>query len=123
MTENNQTVHETGEATSKGFPSGIPLQFVSPDLEERFQRQFFERHWAQNRIAISLGLAIYILFGLVDRGVGGEHWKTILTIRLGVALPLLLTLLTGFYVRRIAERYTPNWFFLPWCFPAVASWR
>ncbi len=98
--------------TNLESPHGIRLAFGSPELEEKFQRQYFDRHWNQNRVAICFGLVLFALFGFVDWVVGGDHWQTILLIRLGIVLPLLMILLAAFFVRNISERYMPQMTFL-----------
>ncbi len=94
------------------YPKGIRLAFSPPELEHQFQRQYFTRHWNQNRVAISFGLVLYSLFGWIDWVIGGEYWQTSLLIRLGIAFPLLLALSITFFVRRISERYMPQMTFL-----------
>jgi len=94
------------------FPTGLRLAFSPPELEQQFQRQYFARHWNQNRFAISFGLVLFVMFGFVDWLTGGEHWQTILLIRFGIAFPTLLILWKAFRTRKIAERYTPQLVFL-----------
>lgn len=83
----------------------IPAGFDDPALERRFRAQFQRRHRLQNRMAAAFGLALYVLFSMVDFVVGGERWPEIVFIRLGLTFPILALVMAGLYVRRIMDRF------------------
>ena len=93
-------------------PSLLRLRFRDPGLEQQFWHQFQQRHRIQNQIAAMLGLLVFTLFALVDKGVGGSHWQVIWMIRLGITLPVLCVGMIGFFVDRIARRFTGPLVFL-----------
>lgn len=92
--------------------SALRLKFRDPGLEQEFWNQFQLRHRVQNRIAVLLGLLVFVLFALVDNEVGGSHRNAIWMIRLGIALPVLCGGMIGFFVDRIAHRFTGPLVFL-----------
>ncbi len=83
----------------------LRLTFRSVQLEREFQAQFYKRHLRQNQIAAICGFLLYALFAIVDRGVGGDHWQTLILIRLGITQPLFAIIVGGFFVPGVAARY------------------
>ncbi|HEB95628.1 MAG TPA: diguanylate cyclase [Sedimenticola thiotaurini] len=91
-----------GAAGGRGFG----LVFEDAELERQFWHRFQRQHRSRNQFAVVLGLLLFCLFAVVDRGVGDDHWQAMLVVRLGFTLPLLLIGVAGFFIRPIVERYT-----------------
>jgi len=73
------------------------------ELEEEFSRVYNEQAAPVARIALMLGVTIYLLFYIWDRSVDpGNSWKTLL-VRIAVAAMVITALLIprGFFVRHL----------------------
>ncbi len=81
-------------------------RFESEEMEKAFWRQFQASYWLQNVVAAILGLAIYVSFGIADRIVVPDQWRTLWTIRFGIGLPLLLMAFSFLTRRSVGERYS-----------------
>jgi signal transduction histidine kinase/CheY-like chemotaxis protein len=79
--------------------SRLNLRFNDPAAEARFQTEDASRWLFFTRFSISLGLAFYASFGLVDTFVGGHAVPIMLAIRFGVVCPILIAIIISTFTR------------------------
>ncbi len=90
-----------------GARSGLlHLRFRDAALESRFQQSFYHQHRLQNQLTAVFGVLVYILFAVVDWRVGGDNWRQIVLVRLGITLPPLMLVASGLFLPRLAAHHT-----------------
>lgn len=62
------------------------------EIETEFQEEFYRNSLRTHRIALWIGIVVYIFFQLLDLGMAPEITQNLLIIRFGVVIPVLLAL-------------------------------
>jgi hypothetical protein len=89
----------TDEAEDTGARMhSVTLRFDDP-LESEFADEYFERTLPQVRVAILLGLFLYVAFGALDAYIAPNDWREVWIIRYAVEVPTITALLAFSYTR------------------------
>lgn len=72
--------------------SNTRLSFRDPGVERRFSEETFSRSLNLIRAYLIAGTVLYVIYGILDRIVGGEATLLILSIRYGIICPVLLAI-------------------------------
>jgi two-component system cell cycle sensor histidine kinase PleC len=78
------------------------LRFHNRETEQRFTRQALADYTGFIRVYLVAGIALYMLFGILDMRVGGDAVRTLFFIRYGIACPMLLVVLGLSFTRYFA---------------------
>ncbi|MBX3446781.1 MAG: HAMP domain-containing histidine kinase [Parvibaculaceae bacterium] len=76
----------------------ISLRFRQPELEERYNRENYERQIGLIRLSIAMGAVIFALYSVVDPFIIPEVTYEAWAIRLGLACPLLFAIVALSYL-------------------------
>jgi signal transduction histidine kinase len=68
----------------------VRLRFRDRDVERTFERDTLQRSLGVIRVYVIAGVLLYLVFGALDRAVGGNAAHTLLVIRYGFVCPILL---------------------------------
>jgi signal transduction histidine kinase len=68
----------------------VRLRFRDRDVERTFERDTLQRSLSVIRVYVIAGVLLYLVFGALDRAVGGNAAHTLLVIRYGFVCPILL---------------------------------
>jgi len=79
--------------------SRLLLRFHNPQTEQRFTRQALADYTGFIRIYLLAGIALYMLFGVLDLRVGGDAIGKLFFIRYAVVCPMLLGVLCLSFTR------------------------
>ena len=101
----------TGIMTMHPMPEmgRLGLAFRDAALEQAFQAHYDGQYHGYTRAGILLGLALYLVFGILDRFLFPEVYPSLWLLRFGAATPLMLvfvTLLFLFHGPRISQALT-----------------
>ncbi len=78
------------------------LRFHNRETEQRFARQALADYTGFIRIYLVAGIALYMLFGILDLRVGGDAVGKLFFIRYAIACPMLLAVLALSFTRYFA---------------------
>jgi signal transduction histidine kinase len=82
----NKTYPDAGEFAF----DRVRLSFIDPAIEREFQRETVPRSMNFIRAYLIAGTTLYMLFGILDSIVGGGALPSLLLIRFGIVVPILL---------------------------------
>ncbi len=84
--------HATFESTVRDLIGQNRLRFPSV-LERVFRADYYEKYGAMTRIALGMAFALYSTFGLLDRFLAPEVYRTIWLIRFGIVDPIMVVVM------------------------------
>jgi len=68
----------------------VRLRFRDRNVERAFERETLQRSLGIIRLYVMAGVLLYLVFGALDKIVGGDSANTLLVIRYGIVCPILL---------------------------------
>lgn len=83
----------------------ISLRFRQPELEARYNAENYQRQIGLTRLSIALGAIIFALYSVVDPFIVPDVTYEAWAIRLGIACPLLLTIVAISYLPSFNYRH------------------
>lgn len=83
----------------------ISLRFQQPELEARYNAENYQRQIGLTRLSIALGAIIFAIYSVVDPFIVPDVTYEAWAIRLGIACPLLLTIVAITYLPSFNYRH------------------